>query len=99
MAEEEQKTQEEEKKAEPQVAEKERKEEPKQKKAEKKGKKIRTGKKHSSVKIYNLYEIKDNKIERKRSPCPRCGPGTFMANHKGRKYCGRCGYTLFSPEK
>ena len=27
--------------------------------------------------------------------CPRCGPGTFLADHKTRLYCGTCHYTEF----
>ncbi|AAT43455.1 30S ribosomal protein S27ae [Picrophilus oshimae] len=42
-----------------------------------------------------LYELKDNKIVRKRRFCPRCGPGVFLAEHEDRFSCGRCGYTEF----
>lgn len=28
--------------------------------------------------------------------CPRCGAGVFLAVHKDRMHCGRCGYTEFS---
>lgn len=45
------------------------------------------------MKPSNLYIIKDNKAVRKNSLCPRCGPGTFMANHGDRLTCGKCGYT------
>ncbi|MEM4366960.1 MAG: hypothetical protein QW035_02415 [Candidatus Anstonellales archaeon] len=24
--------------------------------------------------------------------CPRCGPGTKLAEHKDRRSCGKCGY-------
>jgi small subunit ribosomal protein S27Ae len=24
--------------------------------------------------------------------CPKCGPGIMMANHKDRRYCGKCHY-------
>jgi len=27
--------------------------------------------------------------------CPKCGPGVFMAEHKDRTSCGKCGYTEF----
>ena len=27
--------------------------------------------------------------------CPKCGPGTFLAKHKDRQTCGKCGYTVF----
>ncbi len=38
---------------------------------------------------YNAGE----KLERKTKFCPKCGPGIFMANHKDRYSCGKCGYT------
>ncbi|MCK4444634.1 MAG: 30S ribosomal protein S27ae [Thermoplasmata archaeon] len=44
----------------------------------------------------HLYEIKDEKLVRLRDECPKCGPGVFMAKHKDRVSCGRCGYTEFS---
>ncbi|HDZ35982.1 MAG TPA: 30S ribosomal protein S27ae [Thermococcus sp.] len=42
---------------------------------------------------WKLYEVKDGKVKRKGKFCPRCGPGVFMAEHKDRWSCGRCGYT------
>lgn len=24
--------------------------------------------------------------------CPRCGPGVWLAEHKNRRSCGKCGY-------
>ncbi|WP_456443584.1 30S ribosomal protein S27ae [Thermococcus sp.] len=50
------------------------------------------GKKKTSQK-WKLYEVKGRKIIRKNKFCPRCGPGVFMAEHKDRWSCGRCGYT------
>jgi small subunit ribosomal protein S27Ae len=41
---------------------------------------------------YKLYEKKGDKMIRKVSFCPKCGPGIFMANHKDRRTCGKCGY-------
>jgi len=41
------------------------------------------------------YKLDGGKIARERQPCPKCGPGTFMAKHKDRVSCGRCGYTEF----
>ena len=41
------------------------------------------------------YQIKGNKLERTRRSCPKCGPGVFMAEHKDRTSCGKCGYTEF----
>jgi ubiquitin-small subunit ribosomal protein S27Ae len=65
------------------------------KEATKKGKKQRTGKKHSSIKTHSFYEISGENVERKRKSCPRCGHGTWLGEHKGRLYCGKCGYTEF----
>jgi len=42
-----------------------------------------------------LYGVKDNKLERKRKTCPKCGEGVFMAEHADRYSCGKCGYTEF----
>lgn len=42
-----------------------------------------------------LYEIKDGKISRTRKHCPKCGDGTFLAEHKDRVSCGKCSYTEF----
>jgi len=58
-------------------------------------KKARTGRKHESKSPKDYYEIQSNSVARKRKTCPRCGDGTFMAKHKDRLYCGRCGYTVF----
>ena len=73
----------------------EKAEKPKEKKTEKKGKRIRTGRKHQKTDTYKFYKIEDGKLKRIKKPCPRCGPGTWLAEHKGRLYCGRCSYTIF----
>lgn len=65
------------------------------KKKEKKGKRVRTGKKHFNSNIYKFYKVEAGKAVTGKQPCPRCGPGTWLADHKGRKYCGRCTYTIF----
>lgn len=41
------------------------------------------------------YAIEDGKLVRNGEVClqPGCGPGIFMAVHKDRKHCGRCGYS------
>ena len=43
----------------------------------------------------DFFQVKDGKIERSRRHCPKCGPGTFMGEHKDRVSCGKCGYTEF----
>ena len=42
---------------------------------------------------WKYYSVSGDKVERKKKFCPRCGPGVFMAEHKDRWSCGRCGYT------
>ena len=44
------------------------------------------------------YEITDGKLVRKKQFCPEegCGPGVFLAVHKDRVSCGKCGYTKFN---
>jgi len=57
----------------------------------KKGEKPKKG----EVLVSKFYEIKGDKIIRKRKFCPRCGEGVFLAEHKDRRTCGKCGYTEF----
>ncbi len=47
---------------------------------------------------YKKYSISDNTIKRK-STCPKCGPGNFMAEHKDRQTCGTCGLTHFKKKE
>ena len=69
-------------------------------KKKKKGK-VRKGKKKRkaspSSKKYAMYDADGKKKEGKRF-CPRCGPGIFLANRKGRLHCGKCSYTEFVKE-
>lgn len=44
---------------------------------------------------HSKYSIEDGKLIRKETcPEPNCGPGVFLAVHKDRKSCGKCGFTL-----
>jgi small subunit ribosomal protein S27Ae len=43
-------------------------------------------------KKYERYEVSGDTLKRKNKTCPKCGPGIFMANHKDRWGCGKCGY-------
>jgi small subunit ribosomal protein S27Ae len=43
---------------------------------------------------WSKYGVEDGKLVRKAEFCPTCGPGVFLAVHKDRKSCGRCGYTV-----
>jgi len=59
--------------------------------------KIKGKKKHvnkPTSKKHTKYRVEGDKIIREKC-CPRCGPGIFLANGKGRFYCGRCHYTEF----
>ncbi len=47
------------------------------------------------MKPHVYYDIKDGQIERTKQACPRCGDGTFLAEHHDRRSCGKCGYTEF----
>ncbi|MDD5148004.1 MAG: 30S ribosomal protein S27ae [Candidatus ainarchaeum sp.] len=40
-----------------------------------------------------LFEVSGETVKRKNRYCPKCGPGIFMAAHKDRFACGKCGYT------
>ena len=40
-----------------------------------------------------LYEASGKELKRKNKFCPKCGPGIFLAAHKDRFSCGKCGYT------
>ncbi|KXB06203.1 30S ribosomal protein S27 [candidate division MSBL1 archaeon SCGC-AAA382F02] len=42
--------------------------------------------------------MEDEEIKRLKKPCPRCGPGIFMADHDERLACGKCGYTEFETQ-
>ncbi len=43
---------------------------------------------------WELY-ITSGGLKRKIKYCPKCGAGTFMAQHSNRLTCGKCHYTEF----
>lgn len=61
----------------------------------KKDKKEKTKKIKPSSQKYKLYDGD----KRKNLFCPKCGVGVFMASHKDRNTCGKCGYTEFKSKK
>ncbi len=67
------------------------------KKTIKKGKKPHKNKPTS--KKYSKYKVEGDKVIREGTFCPRCGPGVFLMNSKGRFYCGKCHYTEFEGKK
>lgn len=54
------------------------------------------GKKGSSPSVYKYYKVKDDKAEKTKKICSRCGKGVFMSEHKDRRTCGKCGLTEFT---
>ncbi|MGV8087406.1 MAG: 30S ribosomal protein S27ae [Candidatus Woesearchaeota archaeon] len=40
--------------------------------------------------MYKIYEVTGNSVKKKNKTCPKCS--VFMANHKNRWTCGKCGY-------
>ncbi|MGB0652146.1 MAG: 30S ribosomal protein S27ae [Thermoplasmatota archaeon] len=40
----------------------------------------------------SLYKVDGDTLTRLKKECPKCGPGTFMGDHKDRHACGKCGY-------
>lgn len=55
--------------------------------------------KKKSVSKKDAYKVTDNKAERIKPTCPKCGAGVFMAVHKDRSSCGKCGYTEFKKKE
>lgn len=68
----------------------------KKKKSNKKGKKPHKNKPTS--KKYTKYKVEGDKIIREKT-CPRCGPGVFLMNSQGRRYCGKCHYSEFESKQ
>lgn len=48
-------------------------------------------KKKKNKGMWELYDISGG-LKRKNKSCPKCGQGTFLAQHKDRLTCGKCGY-------
>jgi small subunit ribosomal protein S27Ae len=88
----------EEKAAAPAPAEEKKPEEKKEKPKPAAAKKGAPAKKEATSKK-DYFAVQGTKIERKRRNCPKCGPGVFLAEHKDRNTCGKCGYTEFRPKK
>ena len=62
--------------------------------AEGKGKKAH--KPTKSTKKSEYFQIQGDSVNRQRKSCPKCGEGVFMAQHKNRTHCGKCGFSEFS---
>ncbi|KAA6403294.1 MAG: putative 40S ribosomal protein S27a [Streblomastix strix] len=65
-------------------------------------KKIKHKKKKVKLAVLKYYSIQnDGTVIHNRVECksPTCGAGVFMAQHKDRVYCGKCGATYQSEQK
>ena len=49
-------------------------------------------KKSKPMQLWKLYKGNGDSLSRKNQFCPKCGPGVFLASHKDRQTCGKCGY-------
>ena len=47
------------------------------------------------MKKIEFFKIEGDRITRIRKHCPKCGPAVFLADHKNRFSCGKCGYAEF----
>jgi small subunit ribosomal protein S27Ae len=47
------------------------------------------------MKKSEFFKVEGDRITRVRKYCPKCGPAIFLAEHKNRLSCGKCGYTEF----
>ena len=68
----------------------------KKKQTNKKAKKKHVHKK-IKLRILQCYKVDGEKVARLKRMCDVCPPGTFLADHEDRLYCGRC-RTTFTKE-
>lgn len=45
----------------------------------------------------SCYTTEGGAFGRNRKQCPKCGSGVFLAGHKDRESCGKCGFTEWKP--
>jgi small subunit ribosomal protein S27Ae len=62
----------------------------KKKKKDTKKNKKKHKKKKVKLAILKYYKVEGDKVVRLRQMCKVCPPGTFLAEHVDRLYCGRC---------
>ena len=62
----------------------------KKKKATQKKTKKKHVHKKEKLRILKCYKVDGEKVVRLRRMCEVCPPGTFLAEHDDRLYCGRC---------
>jgi len=49
-------------------------------------------------KVWSKYKLEGDKLVKGKN-CPKCGPGTFLAEHKDRLFCGKCHYVEIKSKK
>ena len=42
--------------------------------------------------VKDYYKVEGDKLVHLKKECPKCGAGVFMAEHKDRFACGKCGH-------
>ena len=42
---------------------------------------------------WKAYDVGGESVARKLKSCPKCGDGVYLAKHRDRMSCGKCGYT------
>lgn len=62
----------------------------KKKKKETKKTKKKHHKKKVNLQILKCYKVEDGSVVKLKQMCKICQPGTFLAEHSDRLYCGRC---------
>jgi len=60
--------------------------------AAKKETKEKGPKKKKPFNRYKMYKVSGDKLEKNNKSCPKCGKDSYLANHKDRMTCGKCGY-------
>ena len=48
---------------------------------------------NAKKKAHEYYSVSGEEAKAKNRQCPKCGAGTFLAQHGNRESCGKCGYT------
>jgi small subunit ribosomal protein S27Ae len=46
-----------------------------------------------------MYKVNGDKLERANKECPKCGKDSYLAAHKDRLTCGKCGYVEVKSDK
>ena len=49
--------------------------------------------KRKNRQVWKYYKVENDKIIKLKKTCPICGNGAYLAEHKDRYSCGKCGYT------